>query len=370
MRKQQIVGILLVLVMLVTGACSPKTGGGPVPTLEKTIPGPLADKPGLTREQQLIEGAKKEGQVVFWTQSWPTEVAEPFRQAFEAKYPFLQFRAWDSPTAQDAIIRLTEEAKVGRNSVDVVLFAETDIVAAQSPGLLQAQDWPKGWSGQPSHKYWANIAFSTYAPVYNTDLVSAAEAPKSFEDIKNAKWRGKAAMTTSGRGVPLYTAWIFGGGKLDFAKSDRFWLDVVANTKPRKMSGQEGTLALLAAGEFSIMLIGAVASTNLLLWKGAPLGLAAIDAAPVFGYSLALLKNPPHPNAAQLLLDFFTGPEGNLIYANGKGIGAYNLEVGSKAKANATYKLYGLKLVTMPAEIYTDDNTARASTFWTQDLWK
>ena len=100
------------------------------------------------------------------------------------------------------------------------------------------------------------------------------------------------------------------------------------------------------------------------------MAIAAIETAPVFGYSLVSVKDAPHPNAARLLLDFFTGPIGSSIYADAKVIGNYNPEVGSKAIANSYYKQFGLNLVPMPADIYTPENTAWATRFWMTDLWK
>lgn len=365
------VSCLVAAFSLIFSACAEPKGTGPAPSPSKPSTIAPAITPSLTPEQQLVEAAKKEGSVELWTQSWPDEVDVPLKKAFKAKYPFLDLRTWDSGTAAGGVARLAEESKIGRQSADVFLSAETDIVAARSAQVIQEYDGPAGWPGQPSHKYWVNIAYSTYSAIYNTDLVPASEAPKSYEDLKNPKWRGKALMTSSGRGSPLYTAWIFGKGNLDWGKSESFWRDVVANTKPRVMSGQEPPLALLAAGDVSIFLFGAVASTVLLLQAGAPLGISKLETAPVFGYSVALVKGSPHPNAARLLINFLTSPEGNLIYANGKGIGAYNPEASPKARANAYYKQFGLNMVPVPADIYTDQNTERASAFWsTKDLYK
>lgn len=368
MKIPKILMVSCAIVLSVVIACSPRPA--PVPGAEKPSPTPGVVAPQLTTEQQIIEAAKKEGAVELWTQTWPPDIRGPFEKAFLAKYPFLKLTVFDTGTAAGGVTRLAEEAKIGRRSTDAVLFAETDIISAQDAGVIQEYDWPKGWPGQPSHKLWLNVASGAYFPVYNTEKIPPSEVPKTYEDLKNPKWRGRAAISTSGRGIPLYTAWIFGGGKVDFEKSESFWRQVVASVRPRVMSGYEQPNQMLAAGEYDLLLMSASDIPTNYMWKGAPVRPVALETAPVFGYSLALVKYPAHPNAARLLLDFFTSAEGNLIYADGKALAANNPESTKTAKTNAYYQQFGLKMVPVPADIYTTENTARASRFWSVDLHK
>ena len=85
--------------------------------------------PGFA-QQDLIEGAKKEGEVVVWvhTMSNPNQVLDPFKK----KYPFLKVKLWDSRSAT-MIARMIEEAKAGRYSPDVVTFGSRNW-----PELLEA----------------------------------------------------------------------------------------------------------------------------------------------------------------------------------------------------------------------------------------
>ncbi|MDP2743996.1 MAG: ABC transporter substrate-binding protein [Dehalococcoidia bacterium] len=368
MKFPHVVCILVLVAMLGLSACATKAGPAPAP--EKPAPVSQAETPKLTREQQLIEGAKKEGEVNLYSQSWP--VGSDFDKAFQAKYPFLKFKVWDAPRATAILDRLAEEAKIGRYPADVISFAETDFVALVGTGLLQEYNWPnQGWTGQPNSKLFMNIGSATYYPSYNTNLVTPAELPKTFEDLKNPKWRGRAAISTSGRGIPLYTAYIFGKGKVDHDKSESFWKEVVASTRPRVMSGYELPNAMLAAGEFAILLMSASSTNTKLMWQGGPIAPVALEVAPVHGYSLGMVKNAVHPNAAQLFIDFITSAEGNLLYAaNAQSIMASNPEAAKKAKTNLFYKQYGLNLVPMPAEIYTTEDTERASRFWSIDMPK
>lgn len=368
MRNFYWLACLIVAFSLVFSACAaPKAAPAPTPTTEK--PGAAASvAPQLTKEQQLIEGAKKEGEVVLWTQSWPQDLAVRFKAAFEAKYPFLTLKTWDASIG-DLVVRLTTEAKAGRFSADLVICAETDINTMVNAGVFKEYDWPNaGWSGQPSTKYFMNFAQGSYFPVYNTNLLTAAELPKSFDDMKSPRWIGRSAISTSGLGIPLYTAYLFGKGKVDWEKSESYWRTVVASNKPRIVSNFTGPNGMLAAGEFALMFMSPNDPTTILMRRGAPVAPIALEAAPSYGWSMGFPKTSIHPYAAQLLLNYFAGPEGNLIYADVKSLTALNPEAMKKSNINMYYQKFGLNMVPMPSEIYTPENTQRAGKFWTEEM--
>jgi hypothetical protein len=71
---------------------------------------------GKDREQKLIEGAKKEGQVMFYNSNTWLEIVA---QEFEKKYPFIKVGVWRSE-GRDVIKRVLEEYASGRYIADVV----------------------------------------------------------------------------------------------------------------------------------------------------------------------------------------------------------------------------------------------------------
>lgn len=77
----------------------------------------LALYKGVDREKILLAGAKKEGQVVFYTSN--TWVAGPVSQEFEKKYPFVKANVWRSDS-KSLLKRLSEEVASGRFLADVV----------------------------------------------------------------------------------------------------------------------------------------------------------------------------------------------------------------------------------------------------------
>src|SRR6266545_8066934 len=77
----------------------------------------LALYQGADREKILLEGAKKEGQVTFYTSN--TWVAGPVSQEFEKKYPFIKANVWRSDS-KALLKRLSEEVAASKFLADVV----------------------------------------------------------------------------------------------------------------------------------------------------------------------------------------------------------------------------------------------------------
>lgn len=358
------VGLVLVLGQLLTACAAPEK---PAPSSERPAamqPAPAV--PQLTPEQQVIEAAKKEGQVVFWTHSWQ-DMEDNFRKAFQAKYPFLKLTVWEgSPADMD---RLIEEAKVGKHNVDVLIYPDVNIASLRGTNLLLDYAWPKAknWPSQPAHNYWRIITLAPMGPVYNTKLVQAADAPKSYDDMKDPKWKGKALISTSGQVTPLVTGYFLGGGKLDWDKSVAFWKDVMQVNSPRIVSGFTAPLELVSAGEVPLFIWSSFKSTSSYIWKGAPLGMAGPKQASGTNDAIGIMKNAPHPNAAKLLADFFTS-EGLLTYADNAAGWVPDPELGKRAKVNLEMKKWGIEVVILPQEVMTDENMAKAVQFWTKEL--
>ena len=78
----------------------------------------LEKLPAAEREKKLLEGARKEGEMVWYTNSG-IENATRYIQAFKKKYPFINANFWRSKTRQ-VTQRIVSEANAGRHLVDVI----------------------------------------------------------------------------------------------------------------------------------------------------------------------------------------------------------------------------------------------------------
>src|SRR3954454_3254760 len=132
----------------------------------------------------LIEAARKEGQVIYYT-STDLPVAEKLAKAFEAKYSGISVRV-ERTGAERVFQRIGQEYSSNIHAVDVVnssdaahfiVWKRNGILASYVPEDL-AKHYPaehKDPDGQfASFRVWLSITAS------NTNLVKADDAPKSF----------------------------------------------------------------------------------------------------------------------------------------------------------------------------------------------
>jgi iron(III) transport system substrate-binding protein len=163
----------------------------------------LAVYQGSDREKILIEGAKKEGQLTFYTSN--TWVAGPVSQEFEKKYPFIKANVWRSDS-KALLKRLTEEHSAGKYLADVVetspeyvnLLVRASLLQDHFSPELSAYDDEAKVKGKSGVLAWTNREI--YISLgYNTNLVPSAEAPKTIKDYLDPKWKGKMAIAGTTR---------------------------------------------------------------------------------------------------------------------------------------------------------------------------
>src|SRR5215218_8890613 len=246
---------------------------------------------------ELIEAAKKEGTVVFYTAT-DVAVAERVGAAFEAKYPGIKVTV-ERSGSERVFQRISQEYGSSIYNADVIETSDAvHFLLFKRNGWL-AQAVPAEDAKDPDGHY---AAYRAHLSVigYNTQQVKPEEAPKSHADLLNPKWRGRIV-----KAHPGYSGTVMTG--TDALRNTLGWDFLEKLGKQRIMQVQSSTEPpkKLAQGERSIQADGNEYNMFQLKEQGVPVEIVyATEGTPVAIGHAALLKNAPHPNAAKLFYSF------------------------------------------------------------------
>ena len=132
------------------------------------------------RSTVLMEGAKKEGKMVFYT-SVETEFARALTSAFEAKYPFIKTDIFRS-THERIFSRLNVERQTGTYTADAISVGEFETFHLQRRGFIAAYrspfaaTYPDGFKDPEG--YWTDLYDNLIVTAYNTSRVKRDEIPR------------------------------------------------------------------------------------------------------------------------------------------------------------------------------------------------
>lgn len=143
----------------------------------------------------LIEAAKKEGKLAFYT-AMDLAFAQRLANTFEQRFPGISVRV-ERSGAERIFTRIGQEYSSNIHAVDVVNTADAAhcIVWKRNQWLAPykpeevAKHFDKDYYDPDGLHVTTRILVSPIA--YNTNLVKKEEAPKSFADLLDSKWSGK-----------------------------------------------------------------------------------------------------------------------------------------------------------------------------------
>jgi len=285
----------------------------------------LALYKGNDREKILLEGAKKEGQLTFYTSN--TWVAGPVSQEFEKKYPFIKANVWRSDS-KALLKRLTEEHAAGKYLADVVETSPEYVTLLVRSNLLQDHFSPElsAYDDDAKVKSKNGVLAWTNREIYislgyNTKLVSAAEAPKTLKDYLDPKWKGKMSIA----GTTTGTQWI--GAVLDAMGREFLEKLGAQEINVQNMSGA-ALSGLVASGE--VPLSPTIFNSNVFTHKekNAPVEWRPIDPVIAGVGSSGMVANSPHPHGALLFLDYLHSKLGQQVAMKG-GLSSARNDIGS-----------------------------------------
>ena len=271
---------------------------------------PLLPRSGQAAINLNMDEARREGSVTWYVASVDTETAEHLGRAFTDMYPGIRVTAVRT-TGQVAYERLLQELKNNTPQCDV--FSSTDI--SHYPALKKrnalavfrpqgAETMMPAFRALSDPGYYYPSTSGAHILIYNNMRVKPEEAPKSWLDLLDPKWKNRVAT-----GHPAFSGctglWTLG------LKKAYGWqyFEKLAKNNPRIGRSGIDPVTLITAGE---CLVGPapVASSFIAVDKGNPITpVYPTDGASLCVGPAAVMANAPHPNAARVFMEWLVSED-------------------------------------------------------------
>jgi iron(III) transport system substrate-binding protein len=290
-----------------------------------------AAPPATSATPALIEAAKKEGKVVYYT-SVDLPLAEKIAKAFEARYPGVAVRV-ERTGAERVFQRIGQEYASRIHAVDVVNSSDAShFIVWKRDGLLAPfvpEDIAKFYP--PEHKeadgLYASFRIGLCIIAYNTNLVKAEEAPKSFADLLDPKWKGKLLKAHPGYSGTIMTATFEMQRDLGWG-----YFEKLAKQNVMQLQSSADPPKKLALGERAVQADGNEYNIFQIKEKGGPVEpVYATEGTPLVVGPNAVFKDAPNPNAARLFQSFCFSPECQQLISDVGGQRSVHPQVKEKA---------------------------------------
>jgi iron(III) transport system substrate-binding protein len=302
------------------------------------------------RLQRLAEGARKEGEVMVY-HSTQSEDLRPVFDAFTKKYG-VKVREWRS-SSENVLQRVIRESNAGRHDVDLIENNLPELEGLRREKLLRRIDSPVYDDLRPkmapAHHEYAVSTMDVFVQAYNTQKVKREELPKTYQDLLDPRWKGRLGVEAEDEG------W-FGTlvGAMGEEKGVKLFHDIVSTNGISVRKGHTLLAQLVASGEVPLALTVYNYKPEQLKAKGGSIDWFVMPPVVAQMHGVAVHKDAPHPNAAELLHDFFL--------SEGQGILAARDFVASSRKVSSPFDKMDIHFID-PAEAIDKDEQ------WTK-LWE
>ena len=253
---------------------------------------------------ELIEAAKKEGRLVFYTANF-AEVEQEVIKAFNKRFPEIKIEMVRAPGGQ-LITRIKTEAAAGKLAADVVNHSDRGLML-EIENLFQDYAPPNAADYRPdvlvSKKFWPQATLG-WVIAYNSELVK--NPPKSWMDLTKPQYKGKQIGQTIGpSGGTTWTRIMFERQVL----GEDYWQKQAATEVTLYPSGAPASDSLVR-GEISIL----PSLYNIVFTKqrdGAPIEIVwPPEGMPINPYAAGIPTTAKNVNAAKLFLNWCLSAEG------------------------------------------------------------
>jgi iron(III) transport system substrate-binding protein len=274
----------------------------------------IATYKGADRESSILAGARREGKVVFYSGMIENQALRPIADAFKKKYPFVAVEYWRGDSRALVQKALTER-RAGRVMGDILestggaeaLIRAGAVEPFTSPSVA---GFPKTYVDP--NGMWAASRLDYFGLAYNTRQVTAAEVPKTYDDLLNPKWKGAIAWRADSEvGAILFIAGIV--REMGKEKGEAYLKKLSGQRVVNYAGSARALVDRVGEGEYKLALEIYAHHPLISKAKGAALDTQMLDPVPSALSTIQLAKNAPHPNAAMLFIDFMLSKQGQEV---------------------------------------------------------
>src|SRR6266542_4410694 len=266
--------------------------------------------PVLAASPEVIEGAKKDGEVV-WYGGGSGEIDEIHAKNFSKKFPFLQVKK-TRIQSQRLLVRFEAESKAGKHIADIVRTTDWYIDIFKQKGLLMKYESPerKAFINELKDRdgYYTALYKQLHAIAYNTRMVRKQDLPRSYDGLLDPKWKGQLGLEDAAY------VWFVNLLKIKGESQGIEFMKKLARQNVSLRSGTTLLTNLVVAGEIPLVIDIYAYTVDRAKKSGAPIDFHVVEPAIVHTITGGISKNAPHPNAAKLFMDYLLSEEGQRTY--------------------------------------------------------
>ena len=290
-----------------------------------------AAPPASSITPALIEAAKKEGKVVWYT-SVDLPLAEKVAKAFEAKFPGIAVRV-ERSGAERVFQRIGQEYGSNIHAVDCANSSDAaHFIVWKKGNLLEAyvpEDVAKFYPAEHKDPDGQFASFRVWVCIiaYNTNLVKKEEAPKSYADLLDPKWKSKIVKAHPGYSGTIMTATYQMQRDLGWA-----YFEKLAAQNIMQVQSSADPPKRLALGERAVMADGNEYNIFQIKEKDGPVEpVYATEGSPLIVGPTGMFKAAPNPNAAKLFCNYSFSPECQQLIIDTGGLRSMHPQTKEKA---------------------------------------
>ncbi|WP_102959462.1 extracellular solute-binding protein [Mangrovicella endophytica] len=280
---------------------------------------------------ELEAAARQEGKVVFYTAT-DVAVAEKLAGLFREKYPEIQVQV-ERAGSERVFQRIGQEYTSGIYNADVIetsdavhfqYFKREGWLEPMVPQVV-ADSWPAE-EKDPDGNFAAYRAHLSVM-AYRTDLLPEADAPKTWTDLLDPKYKGKMVKAHPGYSGTVMTATFVLSQTLGWD-----WFEKLGQQNVMQVQSSTEPPKKLAQGERALEVDGNEYNVFRLQDEGVPIKIVyPAEGTPLAVGNAAVLAEAPNKNAAKLFYAFLFSREAQQLNSDFGGLRSFHPEVKEKA---------------------------------------